>query len=115
MHILPKAHEAVIPLEKFTKYALDINKSPHKALAFELALGYNQSNVDKLIKNIKDNLDKFPAKSKGDKGYGNIYEVVLDLVGENGKTAKVLTGWLDDKLTGKMRLTTVYIDKLKEA
>ena len=76
---------------------------------------YNQGNAEKLIANIKENLDKFPAKSKGDKGYGNIYEVVLDLIGENGKTAKVLTGWLDDKLTGKMKLTTVHIDKLKEA
>ena len=112
MYILPKANEAVIPLVKFTKYALDPNKSPHKALAFDLALGYNQSNAEKLIKNIKENLDKFPAKSKGDKGYGCIYEVILDLVGENGKTAKVLTGWLDDRLTGEMRLTTVYIDKL---
>jgi hypothetical protein len=114
MKVLPRYEEAVIPIEKFTKYALDPNKSPHKALAFELALGYNKSNVEKLIKNIKSNLNKFPATSKGNKGFGDIYEVVMDLTGENGKIAKVLTGWLDDVSNGEMRMTTVYIDKRKE-
>jgi hypothetical protein len=32
------------------------------------------------------------------------------LKGENGKTAKVLTGWIDDVSTGEMRLVTVHID-----
>ena len=110
MNILPRADNVVIPRDKFTKYALNPQKSPNKALAFELALGYNLENVDKLIANIEKNLKTFPAKHKGDKGYGSMYEVVLNLVGENGKTAKVLTGWIDDKFNGEVRLTTVHID-----
>ena len=39
------------------------------------------------------------------------YEVVMNLVGPNGKAAKVLTGWIDDKNNGEMRLTTVHIDR----
>lgn len=34
----------------------------------------------------------------------------MELKGENGKIARVLTGWLDDKKTGEMRLTTIHVD-----
>jgi len=56
-------------------------------------------------------LANFPAKHKGNKGYGEIYEVLMNLTGENGKTAKVLTGWLDDVSNGETRLTSAYVDK----
>ena len=114
MNRLPRYEKAIIPIEKLTKYALNPDSQPHKALAFELALGYTKYNAIKLAENIKANLDKFPAKCKGNKGYGNLYEVVLELVGENGKTVKVLTGWIDDISSGEMRLTTIYVDKRRE-
>lgn len=46
-----------------------------------------------------------------DTGYGRRFKVTVDLVGENGKTAKVLTAWILDKNTNELRLTSVYIDK----
>ena len=111
MDILPNIENAVISKDKFIKYALNEKADKDKTIAFELALGYNKNNADRLIKNIKRNIDKFPAKVKGNKGYGDLYEVVMVLKGENGKTAKVLTGWINDSKTGKLRLVTVYIDK----
>lgn len=51
------------------------------------------------------------AEEKGDRGYGMIYEVVMDITGPNKKTAKVLTAWINDKNNGEMRLTTVHVDK----
>ena len=81
----------------------------NKAIAFEKALGYNVGNSDKLIKNIKENVDKFEAIEKPDLGFGKRYEVVMVLTGENGKTAKVKTGWIVDKKTGETRLTTVFV------
>ena len=111
MNILPRHNEAVIPKEKFVNYALNPDKQLHKAAAFELALGYNRSNYYKLINNIRDNLKNFPAISKENKGYGMLYEVAMILTGENGKTAKVVTGWIDDESNGEMRLTTVYVDR----
>ena len=111
MDILPKADEAIIPIEKFTKYALNPDKQPDKAVAFELALGYNVENVEKLIESIRANLKKFPAKPKENKGFGDTFEIVMELIGENRKTAKVLTGWINDKKTGEMRLTSAYVDK----
>jgi len=106
---LPRYEQAVIPVGKFVDYALNPNKQPHKALVFELALGYNLNNYEKFIDNIRRNLNGFPAKKKENKGYGDIYEIVMELVGENGRTAKVLTGWIDDIKNGEMRLTSVYV------
>ena len=111
MIILPRHKEAIIPKEKFINYALNPNKQLHKATAFELALGYNLGNYDKLIDNIRSNLVNFPAIQKENTKYGMLYEVRMSLTGENGKTAKVITGWIDDISNGEMRLTTVYVDR----
>ncbi len=110
MNVLPRADEAVIPIKKLTEYALNITKDKDKAIAFDLALGYNVNNADKLIENIKNNLKLFPARKREDKGFGITYEVVLELTGENGKKANVLTGWIDDIENGETRLTTLHID-----
>jgi hypothetical protein len=110
MEVLPNADKAIIPVRKITEYALCFSKAPDKALAFQLALGYNQDNAEKLIKNIIANLTKFPAKTKGDKGYGMLYEVIMTLEGENGRTAKVLTAWMHDISENEMRLITVHVD-----
>lgn len=108
---LPNYKNAVIPEEKFTKYALDMNnpKGKNKAIAFEQALGYNQDNYKKLIDNIKRNVNKFSAVKKGNDGYGEKYEVLMTLIGENKKIANVKTGWIIDKETGETRLTSAYV------
>jgi len=111
MNPLPRYEEAVIPLEKFTGYALNPVADPDKAISFYIALGYYKGNASMLIANIRHNLSKYPAIPKGDKGYGMRYEVVMWLTGPNGKVAKVLTGWIDDIRNGEMRLTTVHVDK----
>lgn len=103
--------EANIPLDKLTKYALNPDKAPDKAAAFEKALGYNLSNVDKLIDNVKNNVNKYELAEKPDTGYGKRFQQVLELKGENGKTAKVLAAWIEDKNTKEFRLTSIYVDK----
>ena len=109
--LLPNHDNVVIPIEKFSKYALNPEKQPHKALAFELALGYNLGNILDLIYQIHQGLSIFPAKFVGNRGYGDIYEVLMHLTGVNMKTAKVMTIWLDDCDTKEIRLITVYVDK----
>lgn len=108
---LPRYKDAVIPKAKFTQYALNPDKDLDKAKAFEKALGYTADNADELIKQIYDKIPEYEAVEKGDKGWGMTYEVVMEIQGINGKTAKVLTGWIDDKNNGEMRLTTVHIDR----
>ena len=111
--LLPKRKVAIIHVEKFTGYVLNPQKDPDKAFAFMSALGYDINNTDALISNIRANLSGFPAIDKGDKGYGKLYEVRMDLTGPNGKNAKVITAWIDDKRTGEMRLVSAYVDKKK--
>jgi len=111
MHILPNTNNVTIQKEKFTDYILDPIKSRGKWIAFRDALGYTKSNVDLLIQNIYEQLLNYPAEYKGDKGYGKTYAVHLILTGENGKTAYVVTAWLDDLKTGEMRLISAYVKK----
>ena len=113
MNILPRHEKAVIPIEKFTKYALEPKNSKGKYAAFETALGYNLENYQKLIDNIKSNINNFPAVKHPDKGHGTRYSVEMELMGENGKVARVITAWIDDNKTGDMRLISAYIKKRK--
>ena len=115
MYLLPRYNRAVIPIEKFTKYSLNYERDFDKATAFNLELGYNIANVNKLIENIKNNLCNFECTEKGDIGYGMRYEVVMLLVGENRRSARVITAWIDDTKNGEMRLTNAYVDKRKGA
>lgn len=107
---LPRYKDAVIPKAKFTQYALNPDKDPNKAKAFEKALGYTMDNADDLIEQINKNLPNYEAVEKGNRGWGMTYEVIMNITGPNGKIAKVLTAWIDDKNSGEMRLTTVHVD-----
>ena len=109
--MLPNIDKIRIPTEKFTEYALDFRRDKDKAMAFQSALGYNKANSDLLIANILANVRNFEAIPKGNNGYGMRYEVIMTLKGANGKTANVLTAWLDDTKADEMRLVSAYVDK----
>lgn len=100
-----------IPEEKFTKYALNYEKAPDKAKAFEAALGYTKDNYQELIDDIAAHFDEEKLVEKGDNGFGMRYSQVMNLTGPNGKTAKVLTAWIYDEQLKDFRLTSAYIDK----
>ena len=55
MSLLPRHDEAVISVDKFTKYCLNPDAQPDKALAFHQALGYDVTNYYGLIANIRHN------------------------------------------------------------
>lgn len=96
---------------KFTEYALNPEKAPDKARVFESALGYNQTNCDRLIEDIENHADIEKMVEKGDKGYGMRYEQIIKIKGPNGNEANVLTAWIDD---GDLRLTSVYVTRREE-
>ena len=113
MYTLPNANKASIPLEKLSNYALDFDKDPNKAESFRVALGYTSKNAAKLASNISENINSFEAVLKGNHGYGDLYEVVMHIAGENGKSANVLTSWIIENGTDFPRLTSVYVTKKK--
>lgn len=101
----------IIPDEKMVDYALNPLKAPDKAKAFKSALGYDQSNYELLKRNILDHIDESKLVEKGDSGYGMRYECIIEITGENGKKANVLTAWIQDD--NDKRLTSVYVTKRK--
>ena len=103
--------EAHIPMAKLTKYALNPDKAPDKALAFEKALGYNLNNVDKLIENVKSNVNNFNLERRPKTIHGEPFQILMELTGENGKVAKVTTGWIIDAENKEVRLTSIYVKK----
>jgi hypothetical protein len=113
MNTLPNADNAFIPHDKLTKYSLDFEKDFNKADAFKKILGYNKGNYIKLIQNVYENIRNFEAVFKGYNGYGDLYEVVMNLTGENGKNANVLTGWIIENGMDAPRLTNIYVTKKK--
>lgn len=86
-----------------------------KGKALSSRLGYNESNYKELDMLIKSNIDKFPAINKGSTNFGEKYEVNMVLKGVTGKQAKVKVGIMFDKESDIPKLTTVFIDKLKES
>ncbi len=101
----------IIPVNKLTAYALDCDKDPNKAKAFESALGYTQKNANDLIANIMEHVSEENLIERGDKGHGMRYESIIPLTGANGKIANVLTAWIRDE--DHLRLTSVYVTRRK--
>lgn len=107
-------NNAVIPLAKLTQYALNPQKAPDKAKAFKLALGYDLDNVNELLENVSDHINDFPVELKPDNGYGQRFQILLDVVGANGKKALILTAWIVDTDKDETRLTSIYVKNRKE-
>ena len=113
LDVLPNADNAVIPMENLLGYYLNFSRDSNKTIAFKLSLGYTTRNADRLVDNIRHNLRNHKAVFKGNNGYGDIYEVVMSMTGENGKNANVLTAWIIENDFDYPRLTNVYVTKEK--
>lgn len=96
-----------IDKRKLTEYALNPERQPNKARAFKEALGYDLSNYKDLIQNISENLleDKFVYKFEDE--HGKRFEQIVRIKGTNGKTAKVLTAWIEQR--NLKRLVSIYV------
>ena len=73
--------------------------------------GYTVDNAEDLIKNIYQNLSRYPAKMRSNTKYGQPFEVTMRLLGPNGKSAKVKTGWIINNGENHPRLVTAFVDK----
>ncbi|MCT3567645.1 hypothetical protein EFR94_09630 [Levilactobacillus brevis] len=112
-NVLPHAENAALPIEKFTRYALDptaINSGgADKARVFKSALGITKKDSEWLRREIMKKLPESEAISHGRRPDGGIsYEVNVMITGKNGKTKPVLTGWISDE--SGTRLTTLRVN-----
>lgn len=103
---------AVIDKRKFTEYALNPEKQPDKAKAFKDALGYDLSNYQQLEQEIRNTFDREELQQSGELPQGKLYKRVQIMTGPNGKSARVLTSWIDDvNDKNDFHLTSVYVKK----
>ena len=101
--------KAVFPEAKLTQYALNPQKDKNKAEAFRVALGYELQDADELARNVASHINDFTAIEKPDNGYGTRFQILMRLTGKNGKTANVMTAWINDKAMGVARLISIYV------
>lgn len=101
---------AAIDKRKFTEYALNPEKQPDKARAFKEYLGYDLSNSDELEQQIRNTFDREKLQENGERAQGKLYKRLIELQGPNGKTANVMTSWIDDVNDKKdFHLTSIYV------
>ncbi|MDR0859326.1 MAG: hypothetical protein LBN97_09885 [Oscillospiraceae bacterium] len=98
MNLLPNYELAVIPYDKFIRYSLDPDsiRGANKARVYQSALGFNLSNAELLIEQIRQKLPAYEAVSQLPGEYGNRYTVDIPITGVNGKTELVRTAWQID-------------------
>ena len=76
---------------------------------FESALGFNQSNGNQLIVQIKAGLPKSPATIGMKDHHGQRFSVDIPMIGPNGNTAIVRTAWIIDIGSIIPRLISIYV------
>ncbi|MEZ6877306.1 DUF6883 domain-containing protein [Enterobacter sp. KBR-315C3_2022] len=108
---LVNAEHAVIDPKKLATYALDSTHPAggHKARVFESALGYNPTNADVLAARIQEGVLSAPAKVLQANNYGQTMAVDMPILGINGETAIVRTGWMYETDALVPRLTTLFV------
>ena len=108
---IPNVESATINPKKLTEYALNPNHpvGGNKAKVFESALGYNQSNADDLMRQIYEKLPSSEAVVGKLDQYGQRYTVDIPIMGPNGNTVNVRTGWITKTGSDIPELTTIYV------
>ncbi len=107
---LPNADKAIIPLEKFTMYALspDHPQGKHKARVFRAALGLTINEADFLRDEVKRLIQTAEATPQSPTQYGKRFVVDFTLTTDVG-TATVRTALMIRKEEDFPRLTTCYV------
>ena len=113
--ILKDAEKASIDPRKIANYVLDSKseRGRNKARVFEEALGITLEHKEELESQLLENIKKYPATEKGDKGFGQQYEVIMPISGPKGK-AIVITGWIEDEDGVRFVTARVAKDKVQK-
>ena len=107
------ADKSVIDLKKLTTYALNLDHPAggSKARVFESALGFNSSNADVLSNKLRQGVILTPAVLGNLDKFGQRAAVTMPIIGINGNSAWVRTGWIYDPGSSVPRLVTAYVIK----
>ncbi|WP_368528322.1 DUF6883 domain-containing protein [Enterobacter cloacae] len=108
---LLNAEHAVVDYRKLSTYSLDVNHpvGGHKARVFQSALGYNPTNSDVLAGRVREGILTAPAKILNADQYGQRMAVEMPILGINGETVIVRSGWIYETDAVVPRMTTILV------
>jgi hypothetical protein len=106
--ILINSHDAVVRQEKVINYALHPDQG--KSVVFKSALGFDRSNADDLVRQIKEGVSKYPARVHDVDHHGIRFTVDIPVEGPKGR-GTVRTGWIYRGQSRTPELTTLYVKK----
>lgn len=108
---LLNAEHAVVDYRKLSTYSLDATHpiGGHKARVFQSALGYSPTNIDVLAGRVQKGILTAPAKVLDANQHGQRMAVDMPLLGANGKTVIVRSGWIYEPDAVVPRMTTIFV------
>ncbi|MCU6173568.1 type VI secretion system tube protein TssD [Citrobacter cronae] len=108
---LLNAKHAVIDPKKMASYALNPEHpvGGNKARVFESALGFNPSNAEILVSRVQQGIISSSAELGAYDKFGQRMSVDIPIIGMNGETAIVRTGWMYETDSLVPRMTTIYV------
>jgi hypothetical protein len=110
--LLPRAHEALVPVDKFERYILNAahERGRDKARVFRAALAITLEDAEFLRAQIEENVRAWPV-TRVDPGYeGTQCEVRMPIVGRNDQERIVITGWRVPDDGSPPHFCTAYVD-----
>ena len=111
---LPEAPSAAIDDAKFLRYSMDPgnpnNNGKWKAWS---QLGYDVDDLtnraaasEDVIRQVRDQLDRLPAREGKSSDFGRRFEVEIPITGPNGRSGTLFTVWQFDKGSTTPRMIT---------
>ena len=107
---LPNGDQAVVPLEKFTEYALNPQhpSGRHKARVFQAALGLTLEDAAILQETVRRIASTHEATTQQPTPYGERYVIDFELTTDSG-SATVRSAWIIRHSDGLPWLTSCYV------
>lgn len=108
---LLNAEHAVVDYRKLSTYSLDPTHPTggHKARVFQSALGYNPTNSVVLASRVQEGILTAPAKVLDANQHGQRMAVDMPILGANGETVIVRSGWIYEPDAAVPRMTTIFV------
>lgn len=98
--------DAIIPLEKLTRYLLVTREWDDKS-KFLAQAGFTPQNPHLLLAALRELAEKAEAVEDGVNEYGEFLRAEGDLAGPNGRALSVVTIWLRWRTDGRVRFVTL--------
>ena len=102
--------DAIIPAEKFTHYLLVEREYDDKSKFLSIA-GFNNSNYEKLISEIKILINKYEASKGKSSDFGTFYTVTGSIIGINKISLNVATVWIKRNIDNKFQFITLIPER----